>query len=343
MAFSGYDPLDPYGVNGDPNGPPDQPPGPQPLNTPQFPWSDNEINDVRQFSKAWRGEHGITSGSEGDLEIAYENLRMQGLSHDDARQGAVNVLGWQGNSQQPAAPQPAGPSAQAAPGPVTSSGPDFSQTGGGGDLTAPFTQTFQAPTPQALPNAPTFNAPAYTPPPAFNYDEFHSPGAFQAPTAEQAQNEPGFAFSRDQANGAFMANRAASQTAHTGGTIKDFLDYNKNLNSQQYQSVYNRAADTYDRNFNNALTTYGANRANAVGTYNTNYQTQYQDPWSIADTRAQQEFAPRLIQYQTDAANAQHGNDVANNNALNEWYQNYAIFRGNQDSAFDKRFRVATA
>jgi len=213
---------------------------------------------------------------------------------------------------------------------------------GGGDLTAPFTQPFVAPTPQALPDVPTFRAPAYTPPPAFSFGEFLSPGPFVAPDRDAMNLDPGYQGRVKQANDAFLANKAAAQTAHTGGSIKDFLDWNQNQASQEYGNVWNRGYAAYNTNFDKALQTYGTNRAGAVDTYNTNYKTQFADPWQIADTRAQQEFAPQLIGYQTQAANVQHGNDVANSNALNKWYQDYAIFRNQQNDTFDKRFKVET-
>jgi hypothetical protein len=205
--------------------------------------------------------------------------------------------------------------------------------GGGGDLgggaidfSAPFTQQFVAPTPMALPDAPTFQAPAYTPPPAFSY------GQFQGPNAAAVLADPGYQFRTNQANQAFMQNRAAQQTAHTGGTIKDFLDYSQNAASQEYGNVWNRDYQAY-----------GTNRANALDAYNTNYKTQYQDPWQMADTAAQQAFAPKLAEYQTNAANIQHENDLRNQTALNKWYQDYAVFSGDRNRIFDQRFKVATA
>ncbi len=112
-----------------------------------------------------------------------------------------------------------------------------------------------------------------------------------------------------------MNNAAARGVAGTGGTIKDFINYNQAAATQQYNGVFTRD-----------LGVYGTNRANALDTYNTNYKTQYVDPWNFADTAATQEFAPRLVDYTTRAANTQHQNDVANTNAWNQYLENFNIF-----------------
>ena len=178
-----------------------------------------------------------------------------------------------------------------------------------GSLAAPFTGTFTAPTPTALPGVPSFTAPTFTPPPAFSF------GSFTAPTYDEAQQDPGFQFALDKGNQAFLNNRAAAGVAGTGGTIKDFIDYNQNAGAQQYNQVFNRD-----------LGVYGVNRQNALDTYNTNYQTQYKDPWTFADEAAQQQYAPQALGYTTTAANTQHQNDVANTNAWNQYLQSFDIF-----------------
>lgn len=211
------------------------------------------------------------------------------------------------------------------------------------DLTAPWTGVYTPPTPQALPNAPVFQPPAYTPPPAFSYGDFQAPGAFVAPTAADAANEPGYQFAQGQANDAFMNSKAASGTASTGGTIKDFLNFNQAAAAQQYTNVWNRANTSYNQNFTNALNTYSTNRGNAVDAYNTNYKTQYQDPWNMADLAATQQFAPQTLAYTTQSANTQHQNDINNNNVWNAYLNSYDVFKDQRDSVFDKQFKVATA
>jgi hypothetical protein len=162
-----------------------------------------------------------------------------------------------------------------APSTTTGGGSSGSSGSSGLNLAAPFTGTFTPPTPTALPTTPTFTPPTFT-----------------APTYDQAAADPGYQFAEQQANQAFMNNRAAAGVAGTGGTIKDFLDYNRNAASQQYTNVYNRDAQT----------------------------------WSMANQGATEAFAPVQAAYTTTAANTQHQNDVANTNAWNEYLQNFDIF-----------------
>lgn len=224
------------------------------------------------------------------------------------------IYGAKGTAQTPPAGAPGwNPTAQAwnataTPGPAATGG--TTTTGGTlGDLAAPFTGTFTAPTPAPLPTTPTFTPPGFTPPPAFSYKDF------TAPTYDEAQNDPGFQFALDKGNQAFLNNRAAAGVAGTGGTIKDFIDYNQNAGAQQYNSVFKRDLDVY-----------GVNRQGALDTYNTNYKTQYVDPWNFADTAATQAFAPQILGYTTTAANTQHQNDVANTNAWDQYLQDFNIF-----------------
>lgn len=218
------------------------------------------------------------------------------------------------------------------PTPTPTGGGNTGNTGGStgsgtlGDLAAPFTGSFTAPTPTPLPSVPGFTPPPYTPPPAFSYRDYQGPGAFVGPTPEEALTDPGYIFARDAGNNAFMNNRAAAGVAGTGGTIKDFINYNQAAAGQQYTNVWNRDASAYDLNARTGLTTYATNRANALDSYNTNYQSQYKDPWSFADTAAMQAYAPQLVGYTTTAANTQHQNDVSNTNAWNQYLQSFNIF-----------------
>jgi hypothetical protein len=177
------------------------------------------------------------------------------------------------------------------------------------DLSGTFPDQFTPPTPNPLPGTPVFHAPAYAPPPKFTYSDF------VLPTAEEALNDPGYQFARDAGNDSFMNNAAARGVAGTGGTIKDFINYNQNAATQQYTGVVNRD-----------LGVYGTNRQNALDTYNTNYKTQYTDPWSFADTAAQQAYNGELAGFTTNSANVQHNNDIANSNAYNAWIQKFNIW-----------------
>ncbi len=217
-------------------------------------------------------------------------------------------------SPTPGAPPPFGggwqPVAYAPP--TTTTDPGSGGGGGGGfsGSLGPWGGTFNAPTPQPLPNVPTFTPPSYTPPPAFSYKDF------TAPTVAEALNDPGYQFRTQQGTNALQNWAAARGTLNDSGTAKALQDYGQNAASQEYQNVYNRDANTY-----------GMNRAGAVQTYNTNYQTQYTDPYTYSYQAAKDAFAPLMTQYQTQSANIENQNNLANQNAYGSYALNWQDYQ----------------
>jgi hypothetical protein len=231
---------------------------------------------------------------------------------------------------------------------------------GAGTTTSPFGPwqgRFTAPTPQNLPDAPVFTAPAYTPPPAFAYDASHpaptytpppafSYGDFKAPSYEAAMADPGYQFRTQQGQTALQNAAAAKGTLNDSGTLKALIDYGQGAASQEYQQVWNRDLGAYTTNRGNALDIYNTNyktqyqdpysaalnqwtagRSNALDAYNTNYKTQYADPYAYAYQGAKDAFAPVMAGYQNTA----HLNDLANTNSWNDYlagWQDYEARRG---------------
>jgi hypothetical protein len=130
--------------------------------------------------------------------------------------------------------------------------------GTSGQLMQPWTQSFNAPAP-------------------FQYGQFQMPAAFQAPTAEQAAQTPGYQFALQQAMNAMQSSAAAKGTLLTGGTQKDLANYAQGLASQTYQQTYNNALTGYQTNLSNALGAYQTNYATSLGAYNTNYNNAFQN------------------------------------------------------------------
>jgi hypothetical protein len=356
--------------------PPDQdppaPPPSTPLVTPAYPWTDAEMADVRQFSQAWRAEHGITQGDAGDLEVAYENLRMQGLSHDDARQGAINVLGWQTPAAAAEAPPVAPPSAPSAPsGPSVPSGPSAPPSTpppaggtdyGGFNIPPPSWSTPERDlgtgvmVPGYVPDTPVFNPPPYTPPPEFAYDDYVAGPEFAyddyAPTtAADLYADPSYEFRVGEGLQALTNSAAARGVANTGGTLKDFINYGQNAASQEFGAVDARRLAGYTTNRANAFgawsandagrrATYTTNRTNAVDRYNTNYQTQFVDPYKIAYTAAVDAFTPKMTAYQTQAQAGQHESDQSHSYDYNTWLQQYNMWRAGVNDDFDRQYKI---
>lgn len=88
-------------------------------------------------------------------------------------------------------------------------------------------------------------------------------GQFQAPTMEQAQNEPGYKFALQQGTGALTNSAAASGNLLTGNTGEALQQYGQNLGEQNYQNVYNRAMQQYQQGYNQ----FETNQSNTFNRY----------------------------------------------------------------------------
>jgi hypothetical protein len=210
----------------------------------------------------------------------------------------------------------------------------------------PWQGRFTAPTPQGLPDAPVFNAPTYTPPPAFSY------GDFKAPSYEDAANDPWYQAQERRGMDQLQTLAAAKGTLNDSGTLKALIDYGKTSDSQQYQNVWNRDLGAYTTNRGNALDAYNTNyktqyqdpytaamgqyttgRTNALDAYNTNYKTQYADPYAYAYKAAQDAFTPQLTAYTSQVANTQHLNDVANTNSWNDYLAGWQDYEARRNTS----------
>jgi hypothetical protein len=75
-------------------------------------------------------------------------------------------------------------------------------------------------------------------------------GPFEAPTAEQARQTPGYQFGLQQGLGAQQASAAANGSLLTGGTQAALDQYGQNYADTNYNNVYNQALQTYGTNYN---------------------------------------------------------------------------------------------
>lgn len=180
----------------------------------------------------------------------------------------------------------------------------------------PFNGRFQAPAMRGLPGlpgipgAPIPNLPDYTPPPAW-----------QSPSFEQAQKDPGYQFRVKQGEDSLQRWAAARGTLNDSGTANALTDYGQNSASQEYQNVWNREYTGY----------------------NTNVQNQYVDPYKFAYSAALDRNAPALQQWQagidnsrlgyTTAANwNQHANDTGYKNAWDQFMSDYDMWKDRRDN-----------
>lgn len=75
-------------------------------------------------------------------------------------------------------------------------------------------------------------------------------GSFTAPTAQQAQQTPGYQFTLNQGEQALDRGAAARGSLLTGGTGEAEQQYGQGLASQTYQQTYNNALTQYQQAYN---------------------------------------------------------------------------------------------
>lgn len=254
------------------------------------PWTQADLDAATQYYTQLLAGHQDV-GTVDDGVNAYLRQRRAGLGHDQALQAGTSSLGWDHLSTpkvDPTTPTPTGGAGSSA--------------GAAGSLTTPFSTPFVAPDPVNLggpagipfiPPTPTFTPPTFTP-----------------PTADEALQDPGYAFRLDQGNKQLQNWAAAKGTLNDSSTANALQDYGQNAASQEYQNVWGR-------NFN----AYGANLK------------------SWEDSTLQ----PALLGYSTQAAAGQRANEMNFGNAWARWLQDWNTFRDQRDSTFNHQFAVATA
>lgn len=155
---------------------------------------------------------------------------------------------------------------------------------------APAFQSPQAPVPEWQP-APTYQGPA-----DFSY------GAFTAPGATGMYADPGYQYRMQQGQQALDQSAAARGTLRGGAQLQALMKYGQDQGSQEYQNVWNRAAQAYGMNYGVARDVYDRAAQAAGDTYKRgldernakyNYQT---DTWG-------RDRAERLSAYDAAFAN----------------------------------------
>ena len=86
---------------------------------------------------------------------------------------------------------------------------------------------------------------------------------FQAPTAEQAAEYPGYQFQLQQGTNALTNSAAASGNLLTGNTGEALQQYGQQLGQSDYTNVYNQALQQYQQSYNQ----YQNNQTNLFNRY----------------------------------------------------------------------------
>lgn len=117
-----------------------------------------------------------------------------------------------------------------------------------------------------------FNWSQFRPTPFAYADYVPKFGPFSAPSMQEAENDPGYQFARDQGRKALESSAAGRGVLRTGGTLKDILEYGNKFGEQNYNSVFNRKYQTWQGNNEWDRNNYVTNRDTAFGVYDRNYR-----------------------------------------------------------------------
>lgn len=192
---------------------------------------------------------------------------------------------------------------------------------GTGNLIQPFNQPY-VPTGSGGPNPmpmPTIDGSVGTIPGA---PEFPNIPSFKQPTLEEAMNDPGYQFTLQQGQKSLENWSASRGTLNDSSTAKALIDYGQGAATTNYGNVWQRNYDTY----------------------NTNLQSQYLDPFAAKyQNWLTGTVNPTMAQYQNNAANTSHLNDVRWQDNWNAYLQQINNFRDQRDSTFNKQMAWATA
>lgn len=119
--------------------------------------------------------------------------------------------------------------------------------------------------------------------PAFNWSQFNPSrfsfgeyvpkfGPFSAPSMQDAENEPGYQFARDQGRKSLESSAAGRGVLRTGGTLKDILEYGDKFGEQNYNNVFNRKYQTWQGNSAWDRDNYTTNRDTAEQVFDRGYR-----------------------------------------------------------------------
>jgi hypothetical protein len=102
--------------------------------------------------------------------------------------------------------------------------------------------------------------------PAFQY------GEFKPPSYQDAISDPGYQFALKQGLSGLEHSAAAGGALRTSGTMQDLINYGQQAAAQQYQNVYNRAAQAYGMNEQTAKDIFAPRYGSWETTYGGNLQ-----------------------------------------------------------------------
>lgn len=98
------------------------------------------------------------------------------------------------------------------------------------------------------------------------YDDY-VPEEWKAPEPGEVFKDPSYEFRFNEGVRPITNSRAARGLTQTGATLKELTRYGQNFGSNEYDRIYDRAADSYDRRNNTRQGAWRDNRQNRIDGY----------------------------------------------------------------------------
>lgn len=168
----------------------------------------------------------------------------------------------------------------------------------------------------------------------YTYEAFKAPDPFQAPTIDDARNDPGYAFGLDQGSRLLQNSAAAKGMLRTGNTLKALNQFGNDYATTKYGDVYNRRLGEYQQNYNQAFQTNQANNQGRLAGFNanTNAALGYGN-LDLGYTRAGNDYSLGLGNLALGNKQADQGYDLGlRNNALGYLNANNSFTLGQQNN-----------
>lgn len=210
--------------------------------------------------------------------------------------------------------------------------PPVTTTTGSGPTWSPTS----APVPGAYPTGsfpfPTLTLPDYPGwerlerPPAFEFDEFDPGDPFVAPDPQSILDDPSYLWRFEEGLRPLRNSRAALGLSRTGKNMKEMMRYGQGFASNEYDRIYDRASDTYDRNLGTRFNTWNANRTNALDTYRTN--------WGVTTDVDDRNYQRSLDTYDRTVSNRRSEYDSRSRWAELQFGRDWDVYRYMNDDAF---------
>lgn len=173
----------------------------------------------------------------------------------------------------------------------------IARRGGGGQ--PPPIDPAPTPTPQPSTGS-TFQWPTYQLPTPYQFTPYSgftpfSYDSYKQLTADQAAQEPGYAFANQQGRDAIQTSQASKGNVLSGAALKDLFAWGDQFAGQNYQGAETRNENVYTMNRNNAFNNWAGNETGKYKQWEGNQQ--YGLPAWIANNQPGQ-FAANLQQQQ---------------------------------------------